>query len=537
MEKPSPLDIPEILSLIASFVPIWEVKFRLYVKFIPHDLLSCTLVSTTWRRVMLPHLWAVYSSEKMRIPIEVLALNSPLFRHIDLQERCWTDFDLLWKKSALQNVLRCSALKSFLVTPELLTEQLDLFRTNHSLVSLDWSSSGSLTRPAKIALEPFTQSLKEFRLIRDDCITVPELVSLLNTLPGLEHIQLGRCHNPLFGISVTELAGPGAMIQSLKRLTIVENTHGWNNVGPLLSLFRNCPRIEHVVLDITNSTGPAQRRPIKLPPLSAIHKSVLSWKSQGAGTIVDDVVDTQGKAALVLSQEESDRVLETLDIYVSFPGYDTTRGHMQFQRGCQDLVALTMDNVGYNDPKEVVPLIDSFRHTLRHVDLKCDSTMYGCTAFEILVRVLASLPEMLRLKFIAEAGLSKEESVDIFRGQFRPESKGGGSSVASVASKGDTAGWACQRLERLSIWGLWGTMTKDRPDVGDAVTLKAASEKHHWVACDPTNYGKRFRGIISERMQMLPALNELKLNNVYFEYSEIHSEQRTISVSNPYLQK
>lgn len=48
MKTRSPLDIPEILSLIASFVPVWEepnYRHSLYITprstFIPRDLLAC----------------------------------------------------------------------------------------------------------------------------------------------------------------------------------------------------------------------------------------------------------------------------------------------------------------------------------------------------------------------------------------------------------------------------------------------------------------------------------------------------------------
>lgn len=70
--------------------------------------------------------------------------------------------------------------------------------------------------------------------------------------------------------------------------------------------------------------------------------------------------------------------------------------------------------------------------------------------------------------------------------------------------------------------GFVGGDGQGQPDEGhDAVTLKAASEKHQWVACNASNFGKEFRGIISERMETLPALNELKLGSVFFLYSEI----------------
>ncbi|KAF9332045.1 hypothetical protein BG006_005082 [Podila minutissima] len=399
--------------------------------------------------------------------------------------------------------------------PPLLSEQLDLLRANPGLISLYLGTVSLLALPATITSEPFMQSVKELRM---SSFSEPEFVNLVNSFAKLQHIQMGEPHNRLL-FGMYKLNGPGATIPTLKRLTFMGNLHTCHNFGPLLSLFHNCHRVEHIVLDL----GFSYRDKLYLPRVSVIHERILAWRS-GASVIDSTVTDPHEKEAPFLSPTETRVHLERLDIHVDDHESPDRCRRLQFQRGCHDLVSLTLGTVEFDDPQTVIPLINSFKHTLRYVDLKCDTTMRdGHTPFEFLGLLLGSLPELLRLKFSAEVELTKEESIAVFRGTFPQEDKGEGSSKAATAPLSNgTAGWACQRLEHLSIKGLWGSMAKDRPDEGhDAVTLRAASEKHQWVACDAFNSGKEFRDIISERMETLSALSELKLGSVFFLYSEI----------------
>lgn len=50
---------PELIQRIGFFLPLWEER-RGCDMFLPQDLISCTLVSHTWRNVLLPVLWSVY---------------------------------------------------------------------------------------------------------------------------------------------------------------------------------------------------------------------------------------------------------------------------------------------------------------------------------------------------------------------------------------------------------------------------------------------------------------------------------------------
>lgn len=79
-----------------------------------------------------------------------------------------------------------------------------------------------------------------------------------------------------------------------------------------------------------------------------IHERILAWRARGAGA-EDTIVDTHGQEAHV--------GLERLDIHFQCVGSPGWRHHFQFQRGCQDLVSLTMSSVALYDPIMAIPLI------------------------------------------------------------------------------------------------------------------------------------------------------------------------------------
>ncbi|KAF9203895.1 hypothetical protein BGZ49_005912 [Haplosporangium sp. Z 27] len=87
----NPLEIPEIIAMVGQFIPIsrkatyhdpfYPNNFSTTIVFSPKDLLACTLVSRTWRRILLPNLWRSYDGSMMRyVPLNVLQTNSVYFR-------------------------------------------------------------------------------------------------------------------------------------------------------------------------------------------------------------------------------------------------------------------------------------------------------------------------------------------------------------------------------------------------------------------------------------------------------------------------
>ncbi|KAF9109528.1 hypothetical protein BGX27_007503 [Mortierella sp. AM989] len=87
----NPLEIPEIIAMVGQFIPISRriiyndpfnpTSFSATTIFAPKDLLTCTSVSRTWRRILLPSLWRSYDGSLMRfVPLDVLQTNSVYFR-------------------------------------------------------------------------------------------------------------------------------------------------------------------------------------------------------------------------------------------------------------------------------------------------------------------------------------------------------------------------------------------------------------------------------------------------------------------------
>src|SRR5690348_5412983 len=93
MPPSHPLDIPEILTRIGLFLPLWvDSKNNISsptserrTHFKPHTFLTCASVSKTWRQAFLPILWHRYDCILMKsVPQETVAINSPHFRVLQI---------------------------------------------------------------------------------------------------------------------------------------------------------------------------------------------------------------------------------------------------------------------------------------------------------------------------------------------------------------------------------------------------------------------------------------------------------------------
>lgn len=59
-----------------------------------------------------------------------------------------------------------------------------------------------------------------------------------------------------------------------------------------MSMFRQCPRVEHVSLNVIIATGSSDIFETELEPIFAIHKTVLAWKSRSHEASLDTTDDT-----------------------------------------------------------------------------------------------------------------------------------------------------------------------------------------------------------------------------------------------------
>ncbi|KAG0343091.1 hypothetical protein BG000_008524 [Podila horticola] len=532
MGTSTPFNIPEILHRITSFVPVWKEDECCRIKFYPRPLLFCSLVSKSWRDAALPHLWRVYSAEHMAmVPIHVLADNSPHFRYFDLKKQYGDEPRLipkeLWKRDTSgQPLLRCAALKSIGVTPNPPPEHLELLRVNRNLASLDWWSLNPSELPGTIdaIVAPFAASLKNLSLV-EGSFTVQSLLSLLACFPNLEHFHMGASHKPLFRSRVSVLKGSaGVRILPLKHLKIIENVGKREGLRALLSMFRHCPQIKHVV--VNGHTSNFNNHGRTFAPLVPIHKMVLAWRVQhlaaSAALASEESTSSSTPEAGHQSSQESSHGVDKLDVHLSANESSKTWIDAFFENGCRDLVRFSAE-IRFFYPGVMLPWLLSYNNTLREVYIGYGSTLGD--DFEAFTPFLRSLPELRRFGFSTRDGLTREKTIALFRGQYDQET--GLIMGATESSSSTTADWVCSHLESLAIDGMWGVSDDEfyGEDEGQSDGLKtavlpAASEDHKWVAKEEVAFDRKLKKAVVKRIKALPALRELTLNYVSFAFTK-----------------
>lgn len=323
----------------------------------------------------------------------------------------------------------------------------------------------------------------------------------------------------------TGITGPCVPIDDLKHLTIYENT--WHDrLSALLSMLHYGAKLEHVVVNTYSSFNHRMSDLSSYNPVWNIQQAVLAWRfcdsDLRANVLLPaaGVVDEKGTSTRLFRDTHG---LERLDIYIYNGTPNGSCLHAEFQHDCQDLVALRA-RLEESDPRAIIPTIASIRFPLRRVEVVCMSIhkdMYR-SPFEALCYLLGSLPELEHLEFETRSGLSKEESIAIFQGKF-PGYPSGSTTTTDTTST-TTTEWMCQRLERLAIRGLWRAYPQDHPDKKNVdIVLRAASDKHQWVARGVVEFGNKLKEAISGRLRTLPALTELTLGTMMSPYRESRS--------------
>lgn len=86
--SPHPLTWVELLEIVVrlgQFISIWRpLPHNTYQhEFVPKDLIACLSVCRTWRDVLTPVLWEIYSdrAQYRTIPDHILATKPPLSPH------------------------------------------------------------------------------------------------------------------------------------------------------------------------------------------------------------------------------------------------------------------------------------------------------------------------------------------------------------------------------------------------------------------------------------------------------------------------
>ncbi|KAF8970530.1 hypothetical protein BGZ46_010426 [Entomortierella lignicola] len=132
----NPLDLPEILTRVGQFIPLWvrEPNSKYTLDFHPQDLLSATAVNRLFHTTLTPILWIVYNNVVLsRVPLPVILANSHHFRFFEN-----TYFkDLRFACTNLSHLCVSSYLD-----PELAS---DLIIANPNITSLTWAYPTTFT--------------------------------------------------------------------------------------------------------------------------------------------------------------------------------------------------------------------------------------------------------------------------------------------------------------------------------------------------------------------------------------------------------
>ncbi|KAF9996038.1 hypothetical protein BGZ79_010236 [Entomortierella chlamydospora] len=138
-QRQHPLEIPEILSQVAHFLPLWihkESFVRPLLAFEPKTIMACLLVNKLWYATFSEILWYIYDgSFHERAPLELVHRKCHLFRifrshrgHEGPYTGCVNLLELYISQQSLSQWTNGVDLQC----------QMDLVRANHGLKALYW---------------------------------------------------------------------------------------------------------------------------------------------------------------------------------------------------------------------------------------------------------------------------------------------------------------------------------------------------------------------------------------------------------------
>lgn len=224
------LDLPEILYRTGWFLTThWKSskKDPDLFDFHPRDLVACTQVNHTWRRVMLPLLWTVYDESRMEswnIPENILQAASEHFRYISL----WTPWPA--------NTVRSTHLQELRIAGRALVTNMQLLHNNPQLKLLRMGFSDSSMYSE---IQPTIESLTRLQSLQLDFLrpaSWDHLTGVFNNNPDLR--SLGFSH-PL---DIMGFEG----CEPLAKLTLLHFNGSWDRNTGILHLIQLCPRLERL---------------------------------------------------------------------------------------------------------------------------------------------------------------------------------------------------------------------------------------------------------------------------------------------------
>ncbi|KAF9212890.1 hypothetical protein BGZ59_006189 [Podila verticillata] len=163
------------------------------------------------------------------------------------------------------------------------------------------------------------------------------------TSPKLEHLQMGAYRKLTIHTAIQELTGSdGVRSHTLEKLTFFKVIKYRNNIGPPMSMFRQCPQVERMHLNVIIAAGSSDIFETDQEPNFDIHKTVLAWKSRSHGASLDTADDTAvtTDAKVETSTDNTEMPQNTYEDLKKFGRPLGDLFHAYFQHGCRDLVTL-----------------------------------------------------------------------------------------------------------------------------------------------------------------------------------------------------
>ncbi|KAF9355838.1 hypothetical protein BGX26_006053 [Mortierella sp. AD094] len=178
-----PLEIPEIVSLVGKFVPVWFKSPDDYYnhRFYPKDILNCCLVSHTWRSSMLPWLWAIFDEKFMtKVPRDVFLKYLAYFKVVGSISSGHTLSRALTQSNGLRSI-KMSGWNTNAVTP--------LLNAHPGLRRLSFYITDTYIGPAITHSLSNLHNLTELD-IRQMTLTFTDLLTILENKPRLQTLSL-----------------------------------------------------------------------------------------------------------------------------------------------------------------------------------------------------------------------------------------------------------------------------------------------------------------------------------------------------------
>lgn len=464
---------------------------------------------------MLPHLWAACNPSAMRqIPSTVLTANSIHFKYLDQESPYWNA-----RASHVLHVinfaLHCTKLKSFSITTFYSEDQVRMLLTNPNMNFLEIREYKSSRDRDNIEhyLRPLAGSLRELR-IRDGRLDGRDLLRILRCLPHLESFgcfakprstETSRARDHVASIKQFQNnmdQHKSVAVLNLRHLTVSSGLLLVDTRDILLTIFVHCPGLESIEVQSSSKLVPDSF----LQVASTIRRRVMQWRDQiRAWKSLVATTEPRGIDSLLTSASDGQGINKLVIQVYDDATWGTKRGYQAFDHHCENLVEFEA-GLRIKDRPHLKDGFFAYKHTLQRVEIEI--VEFGAiNHVDMIRRIFHTLTKLRIFRFVPREWFTKDESMTIFDLQVGSPITQLGDSVVPTER---LAKWACDKLESLDLHGLWqGDKPLDNSLLSHRMLVRQGRGGKSEV-------GEGLLDAMFLRMQELPQLRKLKLNDVLF---------------------